>query len=438
MTRIQLKEAAKKLPNQPGIYLFTDGKNKPLYIGKALNLKNRVNQYLKTDDIRLNKMLSEAKKISFIKTGSDIEALILESQYIKKHQPRFNIMLRDDKQYFYVGFTHSTKPQGGEPVESTGSGQADVFPKIILTHQPHGLKGGQFIGPFTDGSALKSTLKFLRRIFPYCTCVKPHNNFCLNYHTGHCVGFCCLKTGKYDKEVLDNYKHNIRALKDILNGKRKSLLKDLSRKMSALAKKEDFEKAINLKSKIEKLKRVFENAKVIKEFRPQKTRLDELAKILHLAKPPYRIEGYDVSNIQGANATGSMVVFENGVPARDKYRKFKIKGKRKPDDTFMLSEVLQRRFSHPEWQLPNLILIDGGKGQLLAAASIIPEKIPIIALAKDEKHQGSKIYILGRKDAIPLSRLPISIKTFLLRIDSEAHRFAIEYYRKLHIRQLLN
>jgi len=422
MTRIQLRETVKKLPTQSGIYLFTDSKNKPLYIGKALNLKNRVSQYLKIDDARLNKMLSEAKKISFIRTSSDIEALILESQYIKEHQPRFNIMMRDDKQYFYVGFTN------------------DIFPKLFITHQIGNwkLKTENYIGPFTDGSALKSTLKFLRRIFPYCTCIKPHNNFCLNYHIGRCAGFCCLKAGGYNKEILDNYKHNTRALKEILNGKRESLIKDLLKKMSVMAKKEDFKKAINLKNEIEKLKRVFENARVIKDHKLSINYRSGLQSIIRSKKPIIRIEGYDISNIQGKYATGSMVTFVNGKPDKNYYRKFNIKTVRGSNDIAMLREIIERRFSHTEWPFPDLILIDGGKGQLSAAPDIISKKIPVIALTKDEKHRGSKIYILGRKDAIPLLHLPVSIKNFLLQIDSEAHRFAIGYYRKLHVRRLLN
>ncbi|MFH1653503.1 MAG: hypothetical protein ABIE74_05555, partial [Pseudomonadota bacterium] len=207
----------------------------------------------------------------------------------------------------------------------------------------------------------------------------------------------------------------------------------------------------------------------------------ELAKILKLNRILHRIEGYDISNIQDKYATGAMAVFEDGIPARDKYRKFKIhqnfpsqnlggQVKTKRGDVQMLAQVLERRFRHPEWQFPDLILIDGGKGQLNAARAVISNppagrvgfqfsptsprlgrrranfkqiqnskfQIPIIALTKDEKHRGSKIYVSGRKDAIVLSRLPVSIKNFLLQIDSEAHKFAIGYYRKLHIRQLLN
>ena len=150
MTRSELKEQIKKLPRDPGVYNFKDDKNKSLYIGKASNLKNRLKSYVETNDIRFKTMMSFARKLDFIETKSDIEALILESQLIKDFMPQFNIMLRDDKQYFHVGFTK------------------DVFSKLFLTHQPQGFDA-KFIGPFTDGSILKSTLRFLRKIFPYCT-----------------------------------------------------------------------------------------------------------------------------------------------------------------------------------------------------------------------------------------------------------------------------
>src|SRR3989338_8621812 len=259
MTNDSLKKFISSAPSSSGIYMFKErGKN--IYTGKAANLKSRLRSYLKTADPRIQKMVSAANGLEFKVTDSDIEALILESQLIKNLQPRFNIVMRDDKQYFYVVFT------------------PEKFPKIFLTHQPQKFKTQilnsksnsnvlkfkiknlnltnadiQYIGPFTDGTALKATLRYLRRIFPYCTCKNPHNNFCLNYHIGKCPGFCCLKDSPErsrriaDKKVLTDYKRNIRALKEILHGKRKSLIKDLAKEMSSAAKKEDFETAIGIR-----------------------------------------------------------------------------------------------------------------------------------------------------------------------------------------------
>ena len=163
----------KKAPQNPGIYSFKNKKGEFLYIGKAKNLKNRLKQYLnsKIHSPFIEQLLNEAKKLETRTTNSEIEALILESKLIKEKRPKYNIMLRDDKQYFYIAFTK------------------EEFPKIFLTHQ---LLNNEYIGPFTDGVALKTTLRLLRRIFPYCSCKQTHHNLCLNYHIGKCPGYCCL------------------------------------------------------------------------------------------------------------------------------------------------------------------------------------------------------------------------------------------------------
>lgn len=433
MTNKQLKKLVKTAPQKSGIYLFKNS-NKILYIGKALNLKVRLLSYLKTSDERILKMLSLANRIKALETDSDIEALILESKYIKKHKPLFNIMLRDDKQYFYVVFTK------------------EKFPKVLATHQPHSkyrdIEISSFVGPFTDGTALKTTLRYLRRIFPYCTCLQLHNNFCLNYHIGKCPGFCCLKQqNPYQQPTTYNqrqYEKNIKAIKDILSGKKNSLLKNLEKEMVSTGKKYEFEKAIELQNKIEKVKKIFKNAQIIRNAENVKNNtlgIKQLAKAIGMKRLPCRIEGYDISNIQGTNATGSMVVFQNSQPDKNSYRKFKIHIRQNPDDTAMLEEIIIRRFNHSEWPYPDLILVDGGKQQLNMAVAVLSSKyqalsVPIIALTKDDKHRGIKIFITGKEKAIPLSQLPISVRNLLLQIDSEAHRFAISYYRKLHRRNL--
>ncbi len=413
-----LKEIVSTLPQKPGIYFFKNNQGQTLYIGKASRLKNRLISYLKTNDTRIQKMVEEAKSLKFITTDSEIEALILEAQYIKKLKPRFNIVMRDDKQYFFVGF------------------YKEKFSRIFTGHQPDGT--AIFIGPFTDGTALKISLRLLRNIFPYCTCKQKHNIPCLNYHIGKCLGFCCLKDNPERSRRIAEYQKNIKAIKNILSGKKTSLIKKLKLEMETYAKKEQFAKAIELRNKIEKLEKVFENAQIISK--QQSRYLDRLpdrlasglAKILQIKKPLTRIEGYDISNIQGTNAVGSMVVFENGQPNTNEYRKFKISSKNTPDDTAMLSEMIQRRFRHPEWRFPDLILVDGGKGQLNAISKALSEKsknIPIVGITKNEKHLGHKITLPGKE--IPLSQLPISVKNLLLQIDGEAHRFAISYHRKL-------
>jgi len=488
MIRNKLKNFVRKAPTKTGVYTFTSQNKEELYIGKALNLKNRVSQYLKVADVRLQQMISRAERVDFVKTDSEIEALILESQYIKKYKPAFNIMLRDDKNFFYVVFTHST---GSTSSLQAGSGQAERFPKILITHQPFDsaerkrrvvlslpkdnrsaslrASPAKFIGPFTDGTALKTTLRYLRGVFPYCTCKQSHNNYCLNYHIGKCPGFCCLKDGPERSQSIakeKEYRKNIKAIKDILSGKKTSLLKRLEKEMVKMGKKERFQEAIELRDKIEKIKRVFENARIIQNIpyydisnNYSGNTLLELKKFLKLKQLPHRIEGYDIANIQGKYAVGSMVVFSDGKPDKSKYRKFKIRRILSSDlstkalataeasregeygDTGMLREVLARRFRHPEWPMPDLIVVDGGKQQLHVAEAVVNSKqiqnskfkIPnIIALTKDERHKGIKVFIQNKKEAIPLSKLPTGVKNLLLQVDSEAHRFAISYYRNLH------
>ena len=212
-----------------------------------------------------------------------------------------------------------------------------------------------------------------------------------------------------------------------------------------------FEQAIELRNKIEKTNRVFENAKIINNTQIEMATLKELVELkksLKLKKLPHRIEGYDISNIQGTHATGSMVVFLGGKPNKSEYRKFTIYTKQSPDlpnrqadDTAVLKEILIRRLKHLEWPTPELMLVDGGKAQLNAMLSVLSASHPplttfVIALTKDERHKGNKIYVSGKKDPVPLSRLPKSVKNLLIRIDSEAHRFTISYYRKVHRRSI--
>lgn len=428
-----------KIPSSAGVYFFKTRKDLMLYIGKAANLKKRLAFYQKTADSRIIKMLERAAKLDWQETNSEIEALILESQLIKKHRPTFNIMLRDDKQYFFVGITRSTS-----------SGQAkEEFPRIFLTHQPlspktYDLEPSSFIGPFTEGASLKSTLKILRRIFPFCTCQQKHHRYCLNYHIGNCLGFCCLKNAEFTTEQKSNYLKNIRAIKNILNGKKTSVFKDLEKEMKKSAEKHEFEKAIKLRQKLDQLQRVFENAKVIKELAGRSKVLEEFQKAFKLSSIPQRIEGYDVSNIQGQFATGSMVVFNHGHPDKNEYRKFKIRTvpSDQGGDVAMLKEILTRRFKHPEWPFPDLIIIDGGQAQLNAAlitmgAFASDAKAPMVmALTKDGHHRGSHIFLKNKKGSIALQDLSTPVKNLILQIDSEAHRFAISYYRQLHQKKL--
>lgn len=305
-------------------------------------------------------MLKKAEFLEWQEVGSEIEALILESQWIKKYQPKYNISLRDDKNYAYVQFTN------------------EDFPKVFVTHR-------NGIGPFTSSTELRLALKMLRKFFPFCTCKKPHVRLCLNAYLKLCFGFCCLKE-KSTASEKNMYRASIKALRNILSGKRPSLLS----------------------------KQMIENTRIINEITGRERALSQLAKLLKLARPPKRIEGYDISNIQGKFATGSMVVFENGYPNKSEYRKFKIKAPPSPDDTGMLDEMLARRFAHTDWPRPDLILVDGGIAQFNVAKKYFS---PVISIAK------------GKKEIFSTH---LEVRNLILHIDAEAHRFAIAYYRRLH------
>lgn len=413
MDKNYYRKIKSKIPPISGVYRFNGPKGKVLYIGKARNLANRVGSYFghQTRPM-ISKMLPLARILTWQETGSEIEALILESNLIKKHRPRFNTMLRDDKQYFYISLSNSK------------------FPRLSVSHQPPD-NAKKVIVPFTDGGALKLTLKELRKVFPYCTCKQKHNRFCLNYHIGNCPGFCCLKDGG-NRQAQTEYQANIKAIADMLSGKRKLIMKKMIKDLAALAAKNDFDKAEKLKIKLRGLRRIFENASIIKRLGEKKEALNQLTDFFELPESPARIEGYDISNIQGSFAVGSMAVFINGQPDKNQYRKFKIKTVAGANDTAMLKEVLTRRLNHAEWPTPQLFLIDGGKGQLNTAISVIGKSIPVISVAKDERHHGESVFSWSDKKSIKLASLPQAAKNLILAIDTEAHRFAVSYYRKRH------
>ena len=361
-----IKHISSDIPQTPGIYFFRDAKGRIVYIGKAVNLRNRLRQH---------PMLKKADRLDWQEVGSEIEALIIESQFIKKYKPIYNISLRDDKNYVYVTFTDET------------------FPKIFITHR-------NGIGPFTSSTELRSALKSIRKLIPYCTCKQSHLKMCLNGHLGLCLGFCCLKI-KSQISKIKIYRKNIKLIKNIFSGKRKAL---------------------------KTFPRVFENIKVIKEISGRESAIEKLEKVFKL-KNIKRIEGYDISNIQGRYATGSMVVFENGYPNKSEYRKFKIKAPASPDDMRMLDEMLSRRFAHTEWPKPDLLLIDGGIAQFNVAKKYFS---PVLSIAKGPERKGKEIFSTTLPYPLHTTHLPIPVRNLILHIDAEAHRFAITYYRSLH------
>lgn len=435
----------RKIPTVSGIYIFRAKNGIPLYIGKAANLKTRLAFYFRakpSDTQKAAKLVQEATKISVIKTDSAIEALVKEAALIKRYRPKYNILMRDDKNYLFVIVTN------------------DAFPKIILTHQPQKNQNSKIIGPFTDAASLKTVLGLLRKAFPYCTCMKPHKKPCLNAELGKCRGFCCYEQNPQPatSDHRQEYARNIRAIISILEGKRSSLLlKQLKKDFKKATTSLEYEKAAEIRDRLFSLQQVLNHREIVSESRYlDKNKWPELGKkiaaLVQCAGIPQRIEGYDISNVSGISATGSMVVFINGIPQKSEYRKFKIKTVQGPNDVAMLSEVIARRLKHGEWETPDLMVIDGGKPQLNAALAVLqnPDEkhyerlrhqsqsnrhkspIAIAALAKHDE----ELYMQNRRYPIQLKKQPAEILHFFQRIRDEAHRFAKKYHHKLRQREL--
>jgi len=401
-----------KIPTKPGSYQFYDKKGKIIYIGKAANLKSRVLSYWQKSanhSPAKYSMMKQIEKIKWIETDTEIEALLLEANLIKKYKPPFNITMRDDKRYIYLKISLE-----------------DEVPGLFITRKID--RSGKYFGPFTSAYAVKETLKAIRKIWPYCKERKTKNKPCFYYQIGKCTGVCANIISR--KEYLDKV---IKSIIMFFEGKKNKLIKNYD----LIIKKEKDEDIKNkLKYELANMKHVLEHTNVIGLMDKYASDVVEIAKILGLSKVPLRIEGYDISNIFGREAVGSMVVFSEGEPDKNEYRKFKIKILEEKGDVGMLKEVIERRFKN-EWAMPDLIIVDGGKGQLNAALSVLKKikfDIPAISVSKGEGLRSSiapdKIFFPGEKNPLIL---PLSSPAMHLikRVRDEAHRFAIKYHREL-------
>jgi excinuclease ABC subunit C len=419
--RFLKKEEVSGLPKTPGVYSFKKERSF-LYIGKAINIKERVKSHSQKSNYKDNLFIDEVRKIGYIKTDSEIEALVLEANLIKKYKPKYNVVWKDDKNFFFVAVTK------------------EAFPRVFITHQTN-IRSSKFIGPFVDGAALKKTLKLLRRIFPYYTIKKHPDGLCSWCHLNLCPG---PNPNKKD------YKKNINNLISVLKGKRKSVLLNLKKEMKSFSESQNYERAAEIRDQISALENILSHAKIIGGNPPAggwKKTEESLKKILGIRSASRRtaswrkkisyIEAYDVSNIQGQKATGSMITFARGEPDKNLYRKFKIKISGSPNDIAMLKEVLERRFNHPEWKIPDLILIDGGMAQLNIAIKTKNREsktkgIKVMAIAKKK----NELYIEDRKKPFLLENLPREIFNLILKMRDESHRFAINYHKKLREKDL--
>ncbi|MFA5830661.1 MAG: UvrB/UvrC motif-containing protein [Candidatus Paceibacterota bacterium] len=400
-----------KLPDAPGVYFFKDARGAILYIGKATSLRDRVRSYFSSDILAtrgplIAQMLPLVAKTDYEKTDSVLEALILEAELIKKHKPKYNTDLKDDKSWNYVVITK------------------EDFPRVLIVRerilQPD--EYAYFFGPFPNGGQLKEAMRIARRIFPFRDACAPSPDGesgkpCFNAQLGLCPGVC---SGAISKK---EYARTIRHIALFFQGKKKNLIAKLEREMKASAKKEDFEKAGKIKKTIFALSHIQDVSLLKRDF--------------HLAaKPPseMRMEFYDIAHMSGAFTVGAMAVVENGETKIGEYRKFRIRGEKeinqggagKVNDTAHLKEMLLRRLEHPEWRFPNLIVVDGGMAQKNAAENTLKKygyAIPVLGVVKDEHHRPRKI--IGNQ---VLAR---AHEAEILLGNGEAHRFAIAYHKKL-------
>lgn len=414
------------LPEKPGIYAFFN-KKEILYIGKAINIKERVKNHFSRPSYKDDIFIKKTNKLGFIELASGIEALILEAELIKKFRPKFNILWKDDKNYFYFCFTKEN------------------FPRVFITHQlPKNKSLNKCFGPFVDGNALKQTLKIIRKIFPYRTCKRLPKKSCLWYQLKRCPAPCLLKNSlavqipSASIKMAKETQKNIYNIVNIFEGKKDKILMGLKEKMKKEAGLNNFEEAAKTRDQVFYLEKIMAHSFIFGEkenLNWEKTK-KELETVFQAEIISGRIEAYDVSNFQGKEAVGSLVVFVSGKPDKNLYRKFKIKfSKEKPNDTLMIKEIVSRRINHKEWPKPDLILIDGGKGQLNAALKALNnKKIKVIALAK----KNNEIFLPYRKTPVMLKNLSPEASNLILAIRDEAHRFAVSYHRKLRKKKLFS
>lgn len=408
---------SKKIPDAPGVYLFKRGR-RVLYVGKATSLRSRVRSYFTRDVLfsrgpGIVRMTEEARTIAFQKTDSVLEALILESALIKRYKPKYNVKEKDDKSFNYVVITDEDFPR----VITVRGHELNLKPSAKGGSAPGGKRytPKTILGPFPQGGMLKEALKIVRKIFPFRDTCKPCVTLsrpagckpCFNRQIGLCPGIC---TGEISKK---EYRDTIRNIKLLFEGKKKIIVRTLTAEMHVAAKRKEFERAGEIKKTLFALKHI------------QDISLIKHDSVPHNSGVLMRIEAYDVAHMAGRHVVGVMVAVEDGVPDKGGYRKFNIRTARGGDDVGALKEILERRLGHGEWQLPRVIVVDGGKAQVRAAERIFTHYgigIPVVGVVKNEYHRPKKI--LGKKEIV--SRFERDI----LLANSESHRFALAFHKK--------
>lgn len=418
----KIEQRLKSLPKKPGVYLYRNKNKRVIYVGKAVSLKNRISSYFtgKITDAKTSKLVEQIEDMEWLICDSEIEALLLESELIKRYKPKYNIDWKDDKNYCYIKINNN------------------VYPRVLVVRQVTDDKS-QYFGPFVDSGAVRSSLKFLRRVFPYCTCGLPEDKVCLYYHLGLCLGH----GEKYIK--AKDYRTSISGLIGFLRGNKENIVRKLKSEMLKSAKTKDFETAAHIRDRLLALEKV----KLIHLASQRDMNLDQalagLRNSLDLKQLPLRIECFDISNISGKFAVGSMVVFENGLPIKNDYRRFEIKTVTQINDFAMLVETIKRRFAKIHSgkdksfaKKPDLVVIDGGKGQLSVVTEELKEvvnEVTFVGLAKKRE----EVFSIDENKAFRKTIFPENSEArFLLqRVRDEAHRFAITYHRNIRSKALI-
>ncbi len=438
-----MQKKLNELPKTPGVYFHKNKKGEIIYVGKAAVLRNRVRQYFQTSrgrDPKTEALVAEINDVDWVEVETELDALFLEGELIRRYMPRYNILLRDDKSMVYIRIDYDSD-----------------YPTVTTTRRPMD-DGARYFGPYLSTLSVRQALKLLRRVFPFAVRRIPgQKRATLHYHLGLDPG---LEEGR---TKLEDYRTNLRKLMAVIEGKRKNIERELEKDMKQFAKNSQFEEAAHARNQLFALQRL--TKQVIfgdKEFMDisKDHALSELVELLGLGKFPKRIEGYDISHMSGTDVVASMVVFTNGVSNKGEYRKFKTKINHN-DDFYNMHETISRRLSEKNrkaWGLPDLVLIDGGKGQLDAAIRARDQAItvqgqslyvPMIGLAKREEqiviHKAkSKIAVntsamhqLGgfvtETNDFALLTLPHNTNAvkLLQRIRDESHRFAVSYHSVL-------
>lgn len=397
---MNLKDLKKKnLPDKPGVYFFKKGQD-ILYIGKATSLKDRTKSYFSNDLIKTRgpailDMVTQSSNVTFTETDSVLEALLLETALIKKHQPRYNVKEKDNKSFNLVIITDEEYPR----VLIKRDREIKTNPTLKIRNE---------FGPFPNAGQLKEALKIVRKIFPFLDekSFKTKNSR-LNIELGLAPDL--------EKVSKKEYLKTIKNIEMFFAGQKKQIIRKLEKEMEVLAKNQDFEKAGEIKKTIFALNHI-NDINLLSQNNDDQYRFETSL---------IRLESYDIAHLAGSNTVGVMVVMENGELNKNQYRKFLIKEAKSGDDYGALREVLRRRLRHDEWTLPRIFVIDGGKAQKRVAEKVLAEfgyRIPVISVVKDDKHKPKDI--LGDK------RLVEKYAGDILKINQETHRFAISFYRK--------